>query len=532
MMTIKYFYLNIFLVLLELFEFIVMSNGFESLSVSTSIGLIGGTAVYYMLTQTYRDTLGGILAGRRCPVLDNGTKDKLVYIDTYKWDGETKTTVSGLLYYFSILVTEFPFTQYKNGGNFEFPWGDINIDRDPLEETFKIREYLESITGGFIRLNITEIDSWNLYPLGTIRLISENREKTINIVEEGLSKSFNKVKNSVDKPSKKKNKGSDKNEEKNCNNSQLSDMVSVPHRRAISSKSPIHVDKNNPKVSYTCPSWVPNGDTSWDELVSIYKYLEPIFEGKNILNKKNVISKNGNLERFSLSLVLFWRERQYDISSIDPVNYDSSNFRKSLGIVERSYATITDVASLAHGKHNGPKVAPWKLIPDSMWKHNPYQSFERVVFSVYSDEVKKVKYNSKNWNVYDYSIGVVLHTFSRDIGLPIIYGQYQEKVSDLKKLYSRNPLMIPKYELKDNGYEEVKGKKAIKRKVSEPSQKKGSDEAPCKEAAEKSGLVESKEPKQESPGDSDNSSTATVKNQDDLNFKKTKQNKKKNKKKK
>ncbi|KAH8740665.1 hypothetical protein FG386_002627 [Cryptosporidium ryanae] len=474
-MNIMYFYLNTFLVLLQLFRLIVLSHGFESLSVSTSIGLIGGTAVYYMLTQTYRETLGGILAGRRCPVLENGTKDKLLYIDTYKWDGETKTTVSGLLYYFSILVTEFPFTQYKKGENIEFPWGQVDINNDPLEETFKIREYLDSISGGFIRLNITEIDRWNLYPLGIARLISENREKTINIVEEGISNSLNKVKNSIEKSSKgKKNKKCDdkSSEEKNCNNNKLSDMISVPHRRAISSKSPIHVDKNNPKVSYTCPNWAPGGDTSWDELVSIYKYLEPIFKGKKVLSKINVISRNNNLERFSLSFVLFWRERQYDISSIDPVNYSSSSFRKSLGVIERSYATITDVASLAHGKRNGPKVAPWKLIPDSMWKHNPFQSFERVVFSVYSDEIKKVKYNSKGWNVYDYSIGVVFHTFSRDIGLPFIFGQYQEKVSDLKKLYSRNPLMLEKYELGDNGYEKIKKKRPQKRKFTETQQEK------------------------------------------------------------
>ncbi|KAF7456404.1 ATP-dependent RNA helicase [Cryptosporidium felis] len=455
--------------LLELaFALFTSVHGFTSVSVSASVGILGGTAVYYMLTQTNRGTLGEILAGKRCPILENGTKDQLLYLDTYKWDGETRTTVAGILYFYSLLVSNSNTKPPTDASNpvietSALPWGTFDINNDPLKETGKIREYLESVSGGFVRLNITDVDDWNLFPIGIARFISENREKTINTVEESLSNTLNKAKKVVSSDKKK----TVKEEEKRDPKEGLLDMSNVAHRRAISSRSPIHVIRDNPKVHYTSPAWAPQENTSWGELNAIYNYLEQIVSDKEIITKDNIIKRNKNIERFSLALILYWRERQFDISAIEPINYDSSKFRKSLGAFERSYAAITDVASLGHGKRNGVRVAPWKLIPDSMWKHSPFQSFERVVFSVYSDEIKKSKYNSLNWNVYDFSIGVVLNTFSRELGVHTVFGQYKEKVSKWNKLLTRNPLKMKRYSLQGDSYTEEK----------KPSKKKSMQEA-------------------------------------------------------
>lgn len=481
--------LQVLLIVQIIFGWFSLSHGFASVSVSTSIGLLGGTALYYMLTQTNRGTLGQILASKRCPILDNGTEDKLVYIDTYNWDGETKTTISGLMYFYSLLVSEFK--EKVPNPNVEtqlLPWGNFDIENDPIKELEKIRDYLTSISGGFLRLNITEVYPWNIYPLGIARFITENREKTINSVEESISDTINKVSSSVDK-SKKKNKKT--NEEKqSIKEKSLSDMISVAHRRAISSRSPIHAKKYSNKVHYETTPWTPQDDTSWGELIAIYEYLEEIMKDKYVVSKENVVYKNKKIERLALALILYWRERQFDISSIDPINYDGSKFRKSLGVFERSYATITDVASLGHGRRNGIRMAPWKTIPDSMWKNNSFQSFERVVYSVYSDEVKKIKYNSLNWNLYDYSIGVVLNTFSREIGVHTIFGQYQEKVSNINKLYSFNALRIKKYSQEGGSFVESKksSKKSSKssRIAKAPGESKPSkNEYPNKRAAEK-----------------------------------------------
>ncbi|OII73678.1 uncharacterized protein cubi_03476 [Cryptosporidium ubiquitum] len=452
-----------------LFGWFSFSHGFASVSVSASIGLLGGTAVYYMLTQTNRGTLGQILASRRCPILENGTKDKLVYIDTCNWDGETKTTMAGILYFYSLLVSEFTDKVLDLDSETPIlPWGNFDIENDPINEVGKIRDYLTSISGGFVRLNITEVDPWNLYPLGTARFISENRDKTINSVEESISNTINKASNAMESSKKNKKKNEQVKEEGKKQNSiegGLSDMTSVSHRRAISSRSPVHAKKNSDKVHYEATPWTPEDDTSWGELTAIYKYLEEIMKNKYVVSKENVTYKNRKIEKLALALILYWKERQYDISSIDPINYDASKFRKSFGAFERSYAAITDIASLGHGKRNGIRIAPWKMIPDSMWKNNPFQSFERVVYAVYSDEIKKSKYNSLNWNVYDYSIGVVLNTFSRDIGIHQVFGQYQEKVHKLSKLYSFNPLKIKKYSQENGSFVEDKKRS---RKESQP----------------------------------------------------------------
>ncbi|POM84921.1 hypothetical protein CmeUKMEL1_14810 [Cryptosporidium meleagridis] len=460
--------LQALLILQILFGWFSFSNGFASVTVSTTLGLLGGTAVYYMLTQTDRGTLGQILASKRCPVLENGTDEKLIYIDANNWDGETRTTVAGLMYFYSLLISEF--SSRAPHPNFEtsmLPWGTFKIENNPIKEVEKIRDYLTSIGGGFIRLNITEADSWNIYPIGIARFISENRDKTINVVEESISNTINKASNSVGSSKKgKKKKNESKEEEvkekkKSTIEGGLSDMVSVSHRRAISSRSPVHAKKDSSKVHYEETPWTPADDTSWGELTAIYSYLDRVMENKYVVSKENVTYKNRKIEQLALALILYWRERQYDISSIDPINYDASKFRKSLGVFERSYAAVTDIASLGHGKRNGIRIAPWKMIPDSMWKHNPFQSFERVVYAVYSDEIKKSKYNSLNWNVYDYSIGVVLNTFSRDLGVPMVFGQYQEKVSKLSKLYSFNPLKIKKYSQEDGSF--VENKKGSKK---------------------------------------------------------------------
>ncbi|KAH8583454.1 uncharacterized protein ELE39_000222 [Cryptosporidium sp. chipmunk genotype I] len=450
--------LQTLLIIQILFGWFSLSNGFASVSVSTTLGLLGGTAVYYMLTQTDRGTLGQILASKRCPILENGTDEKLLYIDTHNWDGETRTTVAGLMYFYSLLVSEF--TDKVSNPDAEppiLPWGTFSIQNDPINEVEKIRDYLVSVTGGFVRLNITEADPWNIYPIGIARFISENRDKTINVVEESISNTINKASNAVGsskKDKKKQNQSKEEDKKQNTIEGGLSDMSSVSHRRAISSRSPVHAKKDSNKVHYEKTPWTPNDDTSWGELVAIYEYLEKVMKNKYVVSKENVTYKNRKIEQLALALILYWRERQYDISSIDPINYDASKFRKSLGAFERSYAAVTDIASLGHGKRNGIRIAPWKMIPDSMWKHNPFQSFERVVYAVYSDEIKKSKYNSLNWNVYDYSIGAVLNTFSRDIGVPMVFGQYQEKVSRFSKLYSFNPLKIKRYSQEDGSFVE------------------------------------------------------------------------------
>lgn len=470
--------LQALLILQILFGWFSFSNGFASVTVSTTLGLLGGTAVYYMLTQTDRGTLGQILASKRCPVLENGTDERLLYIDANNWDGETRTTVAGLMYFYSLLVSEF--ASKAPNSNVEtsmLPWGAFKIENNPIKEVEKIRDYLTSIGGGFIRLNITEADSWNIYPIGVARFISENRDKTINVVEESISNTINKASNAVgsskkdkkkqkepkeeEEKEKKKEKEKVKEKKKNTIEGGLSDMTSVSHRRAISSRSPVHAKKGSNKVHYEETPWTPSDDTSWGELTAIYDYLERVMENKYVVSKENVTYKNRKIEQLALALILYWRERQYDISSIDPINYDASKFRKSLGVFERSYAAVTDIASLGHGKRNGIRIAPWKMIPDSMWKHSPFQSFERVVYAVYSDEIKKSKYNSLNWNVYDYSIGVVLNTFSRDLGVPVVFGQYQEKVSKFSKLYSFNPLKIKKYSQEDGSF--VENKKGSKK---------------------------------------------------------------------
>lgn len=453
---------QILLIIQILLGWLSFSHGFASVSVSASVGLLGGTAVYYMLTQTDRGTLGQILASRRCPILENGTKDKLVYIDTYNWDGETRTTMAGIMYFYSLLVTEFAGKAPNNDTETPLlPWGVFNINEDPIKEVAKIREYLTSISGGFVRFNITEVDPWNLYPLGTARFISENRDKTINSVEESISNTINKASNAVgsSKKNRKKNKQTkEEGKKQNAIEGGLSDMINVPHRRAISSRSPIHANKNSTKVHYEAAPWTAEDNTSWGELTAIYKYLEEIMMNKYVVSKENVTYKNRKIEQLAVALILYWKERQYDISSIDPINYDASKFRRSLGVFERSYAAVTDIASLGHGKRNGVRIAPWKMIPDSMWKDSPFQSFERVVYAAYSDEIKKSKYNALNWNVYDYSIGVVLNTFSRDIGVHTVFGQYQEKISKFSKLYSFNPLRIKKYSQEDGAYVENKKK--------------------------------------------------------------------------
>ncbi|KAJ1615098.1 signal peptide-containing secreted protein [Cryptosporidium canis] len=482
------------LLIIQIFGWFSLSHGFASVTISTSIGLLGGTAVYYMLTQTNRGTLGQILASKRCPILENGTDDKLLYIDTYNWDGETRTTMAGIMYFYSLLVSEF--TDKAPDQNAEaplLPWGSFNIENDPINEVEKIRDYLVSISGGFVRFNITDVDPWNIYPLGIARLITENRDKTINTVEESISNTINRASDAIDnsKKSKKKRKQDEGEKKQSTIEGGLSDMTSVTHRRAISSRSPVHANKSSHKVHYEATPWTPKNDTSWGELTSIYEYLEEIMRNKYVVSKENVTFKNRKIERLALALILYWRERQFDISSVDPVNYDASKFRKSLGVFERSYATITDVASLGHGKRNGIRIAPWKMIPDSMWKHNPFQSFERIVYSVYSDEVKRSKYNSLNWNVYDYSIGVVLNTFSRDLVIHTVFGQYQEKVSSITKLYSLNPLKVKKYSQEGGSY--IENKKNSKKEskphesVDVPEEKEDSNIEGSSEAAIKSG---------------------------------------------
>ncbi|OII73679.1 ATP-dependent RNA helicase [Cryptosporidium ubiquitum] len=486
----------------------LVHNASASPSVSTSLtaySVASSTvSIYYMLTQTKRGPIGKILASIYLPIQKDRMGEYTFNIRTEKWDGDTMMVSSCMLYYFSLAVNPKLNNKYSIYSSNEMPilpWGEVQLNEDPLRAMTRIYDYVLSLKGGYIRIPLNNVDIWQLYLLGVIKKYSSMRNGKFK-----FKGKYPKLKKGS--KNKTKTKGSDKEEnvyddiklkllenespdeakrdqnrlvdgkdinatsgiqspnsenystdsakvgqratldsylqtkELKSSSSVISDFR-IRRKHCIGGLSVVCKNKLNPKVSYISVPWIPGERTAFEEFRVINEYTSTL-EGSSIngICKKNKLSEK--LVNFSLALILYLRERQYDINYIDVINYKKCSFAKFKDKVVKFALCFFDFFGLAHGK-NSVNRAPWKRILEEHWKLNPSKTLEYLIIGSHQQEVRSDIYSSSEWSEFDFAIAAVVYFFSIVLGIPILYGQYISKVSRRHFLVEREALNLQKY---------------------------------------------------------------------------------------
>ncbi|KAL3126474.1 putative signal peptide-containing membrane [Cryptosporidium hominis] len=474
-----------------------VAEGFYSASASPSVSTSltaysvasSTVSLYYMLSQTRRGPIGKILASIYLPIQKDRTGDYTFSIRTDKWDGDTIMVSSCMLYYFSLAVNpnlNDKYSMYSSRIMPALPWGEVNLDEDPLQAMTRIYDYLVSLKGGYIRIPLNNVDIWQLYPLAVIQKYSSMRNGKFK-----FKAKYPKLKKDSKNKSKTNNKEQDTSgniklplienessvemkrnrtnfEEVKENNSTYSAVIGqrstldsyfqtkelkssssvisdfkIRRKHCIGGLSVVCKNKLNPKVSYISVPWIPGERTAIEELKVIHEYTNTLEESSlNEICQKNKL--NEKLVNFTLALILYLRERQYDINHIDAVNFKKCSFAKFKDKVLRFTLCFFDIFGLAHGK-NRVNVAPWKRILEEHWKLNPSKTLEYLIIGSHQQEVRSDIYSSSEWSEFDFAIAAVVHFFSIILGVPILYGQYVSKVSRKHFLLEREALNLQKY---------------------------------------------------------------------------------------
>lgn len=479
-------------------------SAFASPTVSTSLTAysVGSSmvSVYYMISQTKRGPIGKILSSIYLQVQKDVSGEYYFNIRTEEWDGDTVMVSSCILYYFSLAVNpelNDKYNIYSSSAMPVLPWGEIRLNEEPLEAMTRIYNYIASLKGGYIRIALNNVDIWQLYFLAVITKYTSMRNKkfkfkakfqkskkarnkfkanggyTNNVININLAsledKSFNDTKNGGDSA---KENDSNKTIDMQCTSSvnngtvvplttnratldtysqtkELKSSSSVisdfklRKRRCIMGVSVVCKSKLNSKVTYISVPWIPGKRTAIEEFNVIYEYVNTL-EGSSLndICKKNKL--NTKLVNFSLALVLYLRERQYDVNHIDAVNFIKSPLAKIFDKFRKFNLYVFDFFGLGHGK-NTINTAPWKRILEEQWKLNPSKTLEFLIVGAHLQEVRSDAYSSSEWSEFDFAIATVVHFFSTMLGVPILYGQYISKVSRKQLLIEREALNIQKY---------------------------------------------------------------------------------------
>lgn len=485
-----------------------VAEGFYSASASPSVSTSltaysvasSTVSLYYMLSQTKRGPIGKILASIYLPIQKDRTGEYTFDIRTEKWDGDTIMVSSCMLYYFSLAVNPSlndKYSIYSSNIMPVFPWGKVELDEDPLQAMTRIYEYLVSLKGGYIRIPLNNVDIWQLYLLAVIQKYSSMRNSKFKF--KGKYPKLKKDSKNKDEADKEKNthdiklkilenkpsveaksrrnkfvKGKESNDisgiqspnseghstdsatigQRATLNSylQIRDLKSfssvisdfrIRRRHCIGGLSVVCKNKLNSKVSYISVPWIPGERTAFEEFKVINEYTNTL-EGSSIngICQKNKL--NEKLVNFSLALILYLRERQYDINYVDIVNYKKSSFAKFKHKIIKFSLCFLDIFSLAHGK-NSVNKAPWKRILEENWKLNPSKTLEYLIIGSHQQEVRSDIYSSSEWSEFDFAIAAVVHFFSIILGVPILYGQYINKVNRRHFLLEREALNLQKY---------------------------------------------------------------------------------------
>ncbi|KAF7456405.1 Cyclin-dependent kinase regulatory subunit family protein [Cryptosporidium felis] len=478
-------------------------SAFASPTASTSLTAYSITSstvsIYYMLTQTKRGPLGKILASIFLSIHKDRDGEYLFSLETDKWDGDTKLVSSCLLYYFSLAVNprlNDKYSVYSSKYLPEFPWGPIDLEKDPFEEMSKIHDYITSLGGGYIRIPLNKVDIWQLYFLAVVKKYSTMRRGKF---------SLKKILSSIKKHKKQKIESTDHNTvniklEPNRNesieikkivrqgrenrkhtgatnldqefsvslNSSNSTLINgqratldtylqvrklesssvitdfkIKRRHCVGGSTVVCKNKKNSKVNYISVPWIPGERTAFEELRAIFNYTNTLEDSSiNEICVKNKLNKS--LANFSLALILYLRERQFDINHIDLVNFKKSSVGKFVGKVVKFANYFFDLFGLAHRK-NRVMTASWKRIQEDQWKLNPSKTLEFLIIGSHLQEIRSDKYSSSEWSEFDFAIGTIVHFFVVILGVPLLYGQYVSKVNRRHFLVDREALNLQKY---------------------------------------------------------------------------------------
>ncbi|EEA05642.1 uncharacterized protein CMU_026500 [Cryptosporidium muris RN66] len=417
------------LLLFQLLCHFILVNGvpLTSISLSASATLVGGRAFQLMLTRMDRGTLGEILASRICPAVEDGSRE-LFTISTDKWDGESYTIAAALLYIFDISCRNDIYGLLKPKKNIlQHVWGNINL-KDPYASLEIIRNYLISLDGGQLIINLDNVEKWNLYPLAILLMINKKEKDVLNFEDEAFD-TVTKIYSYIDP-------GINATKTKYIfNNTSLIDFIPNNHYSPNLSNRVIPISSTDEHVYYYTASWKKYNVSSLEELHNIYNSLYTHVKKEDI--DVSMFRVTRKFFCLSLALVLFARERKFDIGIIEAVDLDISKFRRRLDKALSIYLSVTDIASLSKGK-NRTKIAPWKLVSDEKWKESPISSFKRVISHVHVDEIRQLKYDCSKWGFYDFFIGSIFYFYSKNLGIQVLYGQYQNEISTVKKLFRKN----------------------------------------------------------------------------------------------
>ncbi|KAJ1606321.1 putative signal peptide-containing membrane protein [Cryptosporidium canis] len=477
-------------------------SAFASPTISTSLtaySVASSTvSVFYMLSQTKRGSIGKILASIYLPVQKDRAGEYSFNIRTEKWDGDTMMVSSCMLYYFSLAVNpnlNDKYSIYSSNIIPVFPWGGVELSEEPLQAMNRIYDYLVSLKGGYIRIPLNNVDIWQLYFLAVIVKYSSMRtgkfkfkarypklnnwrKKTGRAVLQNASNiklasfeggSFTGGEDDKNKLNMKKcdneiNTNHTKMEANSTNvtlvtqratldayfqtkelkssSSVISDFK-IRRRHCIGGLSVVCKNKLNSKVSYISVPWIPGERTAIDEFKVINKYTDTL-EGSSLNEVCQKNKLNEKLVSFSLALILYLRERQYDINYIDVINFKKNSFAKTINKIRKFTLYIFDFFGLAHGK-NRVNTAPWKRILEEQWKLNPTKTFEFLIIGSHLQEVRSDIYSSSEWSEFDFAIAAIVHFFAIILGVPILYGQYISKISRRHLLVEREALNLQKY---------------------------------------------------------------------------------------
>ncbi|OII76984.1 hypothetical protein cand_023270 [Cryptosporidium andersoni] len=421
--------INFIWLLFQLLYHFTLVNGIPltSVSVSVSAALVGGRTFQLMLTRMDRGTLGEILSSRICPVVEDGSRE-LFTISTDKWDGESYTIAAALLYIFDISCRNDIYGLLKPKKNIlHHAWGNINL-KDPYASLEIIRNYLISLDGAQLIINLDNVEKWNLYPLAILLMINKKEKDVLNF-EDGAFDTVTKLYSHIDP-------GINATKTKYIfNSTSLIDFIPDSHYSPNLFNRVIPISSTDEHVHYYIASWKKSNLSSLEELHNIYNSLYTRVKKEDI--DVSIFRVTRKFFCLSLALVLFARERKFDIGIIEAVDLDISKFRRRLDKALSVYLSATDIASLSKGK-NRTKIAPWKLISDKKWKESPISSFKRVTSHVHVDEIRQLKYDCSNWGFYDFFIGSIFYFYSKNLGIPTLYGQYQNEISTIKKLFRKS----------------------------------------------------------------------------------------------
>ncbi|OII76985.1 hypothetical protein cand_023280 [Cryptosporidium andersoni] len=456
--------------LLALLFFINCTYGFYSAvaspTISTSLTLYttasGTASVIYMLSQSRRGDLSRLLASIYLPVIKDQSGEYIFSISTKGWEGNTIMLSSSLLYYYSISNTyriNLSDIPKKEDTLPTFPWGKVDIKQDPLISIAQIEKYIISLNGTHLIIPLRNIDLWEMYPLAVLRkFVQYQKKKSIigNIAEK--------------KDIPKKNLQDTESNITNLSNvlsdnliSQLGDSNDSPYNLNKVEMEPIKMSscisdfkvrrsfcfgkytyvcksRRNRKVTYISVPWVSGIRKSTEELKVIYNFVKNM-QTDSLNEKLSNININQNITALSLALILYLRERQYDNHYIELINYKTNLFSRVMRKFVNGVLYISDLFSLAHRK-NKTKLAPWKRIPEIQWKTTPATTFELLVFTTHLEVLREVKYNSMEWNQFDYIIATILNFLVISLGVPTLYGQYINKVSRTNLLFEKGALNL------------------------------------------------------------------------------------------